>query len=63
MIIVCLALFFTVIVAKLLGCILPIFAQKVGFDPAVMASPLITTLVDAFSLIIYFGIASAILGV
>lgn len=63
MIIVCLALFFTVIVAKLLGCILPIGAKKIGFDPAVMASPLITTLVDAFSLIIYFGIASAILGI
>ena len=59
--VVCATLFCTVIVAKLIGCILPILAKKIGFDPAVMASPLITTIVDAVSLLIYFGIASAIL--
>ncbi len=51
----------TVIVAKLIGCILPLLAKKLGFDPAVMASPFITTLVDALSLLVYFGIASAVL--
>lgn len=63
MITVCMTLFFTVIVAKIIGCSLPIFAKKIGFDPAVMASPLITTIVDAISLLIYFAIASALLGV
>lgn len=61
--VVCLTLFFTVIVAKLIGCVLPILAKKIGFDPAVMASPFITTIVDAVSLFIYFSIASAVLGV
>lgn len=56
-------LFFTVVIAKLVGCTLPVFAEKVGLDPAVMASPFITTIVDAISLIIYFSIASAILGI
>ena len=60
--IVCLTLFCTVIVAKIVGCSLPILAKKIGFDPAVMASPLITTIVDAISLIIYFSFASAVLG-
>ncbi len=60
-VVVCVTLFFSVIVAKLIGCILPILAKKIGFDPAVMASPLITTIVDAVSLLIYFGIASLIL--
>lgn len=59
--VVCLTLFFTVIVAKLVGCALPILAKKIGFDPAVMASPFITTIVDAISLFIYFNIASYIL--
>ncbi|MBR3539243.1 MAG: magnesium transporter, partial [Eubacterium sp.] len=45
------------------GCSLPILAKKVGFDPAVMASPFITTIVDAISLLIYFQFASHILGV
>ena len=63
MIIVCLTLVFVVIVAKLVGCILPILAKRINLDPAVMASPLVTTILDAFSLIIYFGIASAVLGV
>ena len=55
-------LFFAILVAKIIGCSLPILAKKIGFDPAVMASPLITTIVDAISLIIYFLMASAILG-
>ncbi len=61
--IVCLTLMFTVIIAKLIGCTLPIIADKMGLDPAVMASPFITTIVDAISLLIYFGFASLILGV
>lgn len=61
--VVCATLFFTVIVAKLIGCILPIVAKKIGFDPAVMASPFITTIVDAISLFIYFNIAIAVLGI
>lgn len=48
---------FVVIVAKLVGCTLPIVAKKLGFDPAVMASPLVTTILDALSLLIYFSIA------
>lgn len=59
--VVCLTLFFTVIVAKIIGCVLPIIAKKIGFDPAVMASPFITTIVDAVSLFIYFNIAIAVL--
>lgn len=55
--VVCLTLALTVIVAKLFGSALPILAKKVGFDPAVMASPFITTIVDAISLMIYFGVA------
>lgn len=51
----------TVILAKLVGSSLPIIAQKLGFDPAVMASPFITTVVDALSLIVFFTIASSIL--
>ena len=61
--IVCSTLVLTVFVAKLIGCSLPILAKKLGFDPAVMASPFITTIVDACSLLIYFGIASALLGI
>ena len=59
--VVCLTLVITVIVAKLIGCVLPILAKKMGFDPAVMASPFITTIVDACSLIIYFKIAVLLL--
>ncbi|MBQ9974657.1 MAG: magnesium transporter [Oscillospiraceae bacterium] len=55
--VVCLTLAATVVCAKLVGCLLPIVADKVGIDPAVMASPFITTVVDALSLLIYFGIA------
>lgn len=60
--IVCLTLLCTVLIAKLVGCVLPMFAEKVGLDPAVMASPFITTIVDAFSLIIYFAFATMFLG-
>ncbi len=59
--VVCLTLVVTVFVAKLVGCTLPILAKRVGFDPAVMASPFITTIVDAVSLIIYFQIAVRLL--
>lgn len=61
--IVCSTLVITVAVAKLIGCSLPIIAKKIGFDPAVMASPFITTIVDACSLLIYFRIASLMLGI
>lgn len=61
--VVCITLFFTVIVAKFIGCVLPILAKKIGFDPAVMASPFITTLVDAISLFIYFRFAILFLGI
>ena len=47
----------TVLIAKIVGCMLPMLAKKIGFDPAVMASPFITTIVDALSLLIYFAIA------
>jgi magnesium transporter len=53
----------TVLVAKLIGCSLPIMAKKLGFDPAVMASPFITTIVDAISLIVYFAISGAVLNI
>lgn len=56
-----LTMFFTIFLAKLVGCVLPLLAKKVGFDPAVMASPFITTIVDALSLVVYFDIASRIL--
>ncbi len=60
---VCLTLIFAVLVAMLVGCLLPIGAKRIGFDPAVMASPFITTIVDALSLILYFRIATFILGI
>ena len=59
--VVCLTLVLAVLFAKLVGCTLPMFAQKIGFDPAVMASPFITTIVDALSLAIYFTIATRLL--
>lgn len=58
---VCLTLVVTVFFAKLIGCTLPIIAKKLGFDPAVMASPFITTIVDAVSLVVYFAIATNLL--
>ena len=60
--VICLTLVCTVFCAKVVGCTLPILAKKVGFDPAVMASPFITTIVDAISLFIYFQFATWILG-
>ena len=59
--VVCATMALTVLVAKVIGCALPMLAKKLGFDPAVMASPFITTIVDALSLLIYFGIASVLL--
>ena len=60
-IVVTLTLFVTIIFAKTIGCCLPMFAKFFKFDPALMASPLITTIVDAFSLLVYFSVASCIL--
>ena len=57
------ALFFSVIVAKLVGCVLPMIANKLGFDPAVMSSPFVTTIVDALSLLLYFNLAVLLLGI
>ena len=56
-----LALFCAVVVAKFIGCVLPILANKVGFDPAVMSSPFITTIVDALTLLLYVNLAILIL--
>ncbi len=60
--VICLALGVTVVMAKIVGCTLPLLAKKLGFDPAVMASPFITTIVDALSLLVYFLFAKTILG-
>ena len=60
--VICLTLVVTVFCAKMVGCILPLLAFRIGFDPAVMASPFITTIVDAVSLLVYFRFASLILG-
>ncbi len=59
--VVCITLAMTVIIAKFVGCTLPILAKRIGFDPAVMASPFITTIVDAISLLVYVNIAGALL--
>ncbi|MBR1918142.1 MAG: magnesium transporter, partial [Spirochaetales bacterium] len=59
--VVCLTMALTVVVAKVIGCSLPVLAKRLGFDPAVMASPFITTIVDALSLLIYFSMTRAIL--
>lgn len=58
---VCTTLIVVVAVAKFVGCTLPILAKKIGLDPAVMASPFITTIVDAVALLVYFNIAKLIL--
>lgn len=60
---ICSTLIVTVFVAKVTGCVLPMVAKRIGFDPAVMASPFITTIVDALSLLIYFQFAGIFLGV
>ena len=59
--VVCLTMALTVLAAKVVGCTLPLCAKRLGFDPAVMASPFITTIVDALSLLVYFSIAKAVL--
>ena len=59
--IVCCTLVMVVLFAKTIGCFLPLLAHRLGFDPAVMASPLITTIVDAISLAVYFTIATNVL--
>ena len=61
--VVCATLVLAVFLAKIVGCTLPMLAKKVGFDPAVMASPFITTIVDALSLMIYFQIATHVLNI
>ena len=60
---VCLTLVASVLMAMVVGCLLPMGAKKIGFDPAVMASPFITTIVDALSLLVYFRFATMILGI
>ncbi len=55
------SIFATIVLAKLVGCTLPMLAKKLGFDPAVMASPFITTMVDALSLLVYFQVATRLL--
>ena len=59
--VVSISLVFTIMIAKFVGCTLPLFAKKLGFDPAVMASPFITTIVDALSLLIYMNVAVLLL--
>lgn len=59
--VVCITVAVTVVIAKVIGCVLPILADKLGFDPAVMASPFITTIVDALSLLVYFSVAVQLL--
>ena len=61
--VICATMLLTVVCAKVIGCVLPLLAKKMGFDPAVMSSPFITTLVDAVSLLIYFRFASVLLGI
>ena len=61
--VICCTMVCTVLCAKLVGCSLPLLAKKIGFDPAVMASPFITTIVDALSLLIYFRFATLLLGI
>ena len=59
--VVCLTLIASVMIAKIVGCMLPMLARRIGFDPAVMASPFITTIVDVLSLLVYFQIAMGLL--
>lgn len=59
--VVCISMALTVFMAKLVGSTLPLLAKKIGFDPAVMASPIITTIVDFLSLLVYFAFATALL--
>ena len=59
--VVCAAMAITILVAKVIGCTLPMVANRLGFDPAVMSSPFITTIVDALSLLVYFTLATMLL--
>ena len=59
-IVIAVSLMGTIIISKLVGCILPLLAKKIGLDPAIMAAPLITTVVDTCSILIYFNIATLI---
>ena len=59
--VICLTMIFTVICAKTVGCLLPLLAEKIHLDPAVMASPFISTIVDVLTLVIYFQVARHIL--
>ena len=61
--VICLTLVCTVFCAKVVGCMLPLLAEKIGLDPAVMASPFISTIVHVLSLVIYFAFAAMILGI
>lgn len=61
--VVCVTMILTIVLAKFIGCLLPILAKQIRLDPAVMASPFITTIVDALSLLIYFRVASMVLGI
>jgi magnesium transporter len=61
--VVCLTIVVAVLLAMIVGCLLPIGAKRLGFDPAVMASPFITTIVDALSLLVYFQVARMLLGI
>ena len=60
-VVVCITMALTVLIAKIIGAVLPMCAKKIGLDPAVMASPFITTIVDALSLLIYLGVATTLL--
>lgn len=60
---VCITLVIVVVCAKITGCSLPMLAQKIGFDPAIMANPLITTVVDVMSLLVYFNVAASVLNI
>lgn len=59
--VVCLTLFATVVASKVAGCCFPILIKKIGFDPAVVANPFITTVIDALALVIYFAVATALI--
>ena len=59
--VICVTMVFTVLCAKVVGCLLPLLAQRIHLDPAVMASPFISTVVDVVTLLIYFQVARAIL--
>ncbi|MBE6683432.1 MAG: magnesium transporter [Ruminococcaceae bacterium] len=59
--VVCLTLLATVVASKIVGCVFPVAIKKLGFDPAVVASPFITTVIDALALVVYFAVATALL--